>query len=184
MVESSTERVVAQACDLYGVPEYGSLVRIVEEADGLIHYGIVHAAMTGSLDASRRPLALGKSEHELQQEQPQIFSLLRSEFGLIIIGHRKDGVYKGFYPPRPPRIHSFVYRCDNAAELLEVGGDTGYLRRLLTEDAPEELAAAAVRFFRRYHPDPEAYLIQAGKEVLRAVGEDAARFNAIIRRLV
>ncbi len=183
VVESSTARVVAQARDLYGMPDYGSLVKVVEEEENLVHYGIVHTAGTGSLDAARRPVALGKSEAELRREQPQIFSLLRSEFGLMIIGHRREGVYRSFYPPRPPRIHSFVEPCDDAAEVLSVGGDLIYLRRLLGEEGGEELAAAAVRFFRARHADPDAYTVRAGKELLRALGDDAVHFNAVMRRL-
>lgn len=181
VVESSTRQVLAQARELHGMPPYGSLVR-VEEGD-LTHYGIINYAYTGSADPSRRPVALGLTEEELRREQPQIFSLLRSEFSFVVIGYREgEGPYRGFYPPRPPRLHAFVWSC-NDDEQASVGADLAYIRRLLGENGAEELVAAAIRCFRAKSPDPAAYTVRAGRELLRALGEDVARFRAVMDRL-
>lgn len=181
VVESSTERVTAQAWELDGLPPFGSLVRV---PDGdLVHYGIVSFAQTGSADPARRPVALGLTAEELRREQPQIFALLKSEFSFIVIGHRKaGGEYLGFAPPRPPGLHAFVYPC-TGAEAAEVGADAGYVRRLLAEGGGDEVTAAAVRHFRAAAADPAAYTVRAGKELLRALGEDAGRFRALMARL-
>lgn len=181
VVESSTERVAAEAWELDGLPAFGSLVKV---PDGdLVHYGVVSFARTGSIDPGRRPVALGLTAEELRREQPQIFALLRSEFSFIVIGHREaGGPYRGYAAPRPPRLHAFVFPCDGA-EAVEVGGETGYVRRLLGEGGGDEVAAAAVRHFRAAAADPAAYTVRAGKELLRALGEDAGRFRALMARL-
>lgn len=180
VVESSTQRVTAQAWQLDGLPPLGSLVRV---PDGdLVHYGVVSFAQTGSADPARRPVALGLTEEELRREQPQIFTLLRAEFSFIVIGHREGAAaYRGFAPPRPPRLHAFVYPCGQS-EAAEAGADLGYLRRLLAEGG-DEVTAAALRHFRAAAPDPAAYAVRAGKELLRVLGEDAGRFRALLARL-
>ena len=181
VVESSTQRVTAEAWQLDGLPPLGSLVRV---PDGdMVHYGVVSFAQTGSADPSRRPVALGLTAEELRREQPQIFTLLRSEFSFVVIGHREGcgGAYRGYAAPRPPRLHAFVYPA-SAAEVAEAGADLGYLRRLLAEGG-DEVVAAAVRHFLAAAPDPAAYAVRAGKELLRALGEDAGRFRAVMARL-
>lgn len=183
VVESSTRQVLAQARELHGMPPYGSLVRVVET--DLTHYGIVNYAYTGSADPARRPMALGLTQEELRREQPQIFALLRSEFSFVVIGYREGREpepYRGFYPPRPPRLHSFVTAGSHEEE-ASVGADLVYIRRLLGETGAEELVAAAIRCFRGASPDPAAYTVRAGRELLRALGEDAARFRAVMDRL-
>lgn len=182
VVESSTERVTAQAWELDGLPPFGSLVKV---PDGdLVHYGIVSFAQTGSTDPARRPVALGLTAEELRREQPQIFALLKSEFSFIVIGHRDEAAaaYRGFAAPRPPRLHAFVYPC-TATEAAEVGAEAGYVRRLLAEGGGDEVVAAAIRHFRDAAAAPAAYTVRAGKELLRALGEDAGRFRAMMARI-
>jgi hypothetical protein len=124
---------------------------LVKASDGETDlYGIVYHATTGSLEAGRRPLARGKdeaSEEDIYRTSPQLLKLLRSEFSAVVAGHRQGERLNHYLPPRPARIHGFVYRC-GAGEIKEFGQSYDFLNILVNSRLPvsvEELVAAALR---------------------------------------
>ncbi|HZW84125.1 MAG TPA: hypothetical protein VFF14_11990, partial [Candidatus Deferrimicrobium sp.] len=107
VLEANTTGFTAQARDLDGAPELGSLVKI-ENGEQPI-FAIISGAATGGLEPSRRPGAYGLSREDLALHQPQIFELLKTDFTGIIVGHLDRAGYHGYLPPRPAQIHAFVH---------------------------------------------------------------------------
>lgn len=151
-------------------------------------YGIVYHAATGSLEPGRRPLARGKeeaSEEDIYRASPQLLKLLRSEFGALVAGHRQGEKLNHYLPPRPARIHGFVYRC-GAAEIRDFGQSYDFLHALVNSRRPvsvEELVAAALREMSRAQADPRAYLVGAGKELAVLLGGQFQQLKSILGRL-
>ncbi|NPV26455.1 MAG: hypothetical protein HPY81_03150 [Firmicutes bacterium] len=181
VVEATTNQLVAQALKLHQPPAFGSFVKT--ESDYVVTFGVVYEAQTTSLEPNRRSTAYGLSEEELQREQPQIFSLLRTEFKVLTIGFKDSDAWYGYLPPQPPRIHAFVEECTEE-EVVGITSNFNYLHTLCFSQAgSDELIAACLRRASQAHPVPRQYLIDAGKELVRLLKDDYDRFNAILRRL-
>ncbi len=168
------------------MPPLGSLVKASDGETDL--YGIVHHATTGSLEPGRRPLARGKdeaSEEDIYRTSPQLLKLLKSEFSALVVGHRKEERLNHYLPPRPARIHGFVYRC-GAGEIKEFGQGYGFLSILVNAHLPvstEELVAAALRQMSQAQEDPRAFLVGAGKELAVLLSGQFLQLKAILGRL-
>ncbi len=142
VIEAGTTDFVAQCYELYQSPPLGSLVKTVDES--VEQYGIVYNATTASIEPGRRPIARGKdeaSEEELYRASPQLEKLLRSEFSTLVVGHRQDDKLYHYLPPKPARIHAFVYRCspeevrefsDQPVNILDVGGGPGTIAKFIS----------------------------------------------------
>jgi len=131
IIEASTTDFTAQCYELYQPPPLGSLVKTGEENVEI--YGIVANAATTSLEPGRRPIARGKdetSEEEIYRSSPQLLQLLKSEFSVLVVGHRQDGKLYHYLPPKPARIHGFVYQC-RLDEMKEFSQSLDFLNTLL-----------------------------------------------------
>src|SRR3990172_1049683 len=148
IIEASTTEFAAQCYELYQSPPLGGLVKTTDM--NIEIYGIVYQATTAGLDPGRRPIARGKdetSEEAIYRASPQLGKLLRTEFSVLVVGHRQDGKLFRYLPPKPARIHSFVYQC-SPDEVKEFGQSFDFLNLLLNARlpvSPEELAAASLR---------------------------------------
>jgi hypothetical protein len=182
VIEAGTARFAAQCYELYEIPPLGSLVRTGDI------YGIVAGAATASLEPNRRPIARGKdetSEEAVYQSSPQLLKLLRSEFEAVVVGYRDDERLRQYLPPRPARIHGFVYLCQ-PDEVREFGRGLDFLSVLLGAALPipaEELVAAALREMARAQEDGRAFLVAAGKELASLLSGDFIRLKNILGRL-
>ena len=181
VIESSTTGLVAEACELHGAPAFGSFVRVQAEHPIV---GVVFDACTHSIEPNRRPVAYGRTEEELRREQPQIFALLRTEFHALVIGYLEEGRPVPLLPPRPARIHSFVYLCDEE-EVRAFTRTDEYLRRILNSSGlpSDELVVAVLRQAVRAHGGERGYLVRAGKDLSRLLGDDYDRLSSIVRRI-
>ncbi len=131
VIEASTTDFVAQCYELYQSPPLGSLVKTTDLPVEL--YGIVYNATTASLEPGRRPIARGKdetSEEEIYRSSPQLLKLLRTEFSTLVVGYRENEKLYRYLPPKPARIHSFVYLC-SADEVREFSQSLDFLNILL-----------------------------------------------------
>jgi hypothetical protein len=182
VIEAGTASFAAQCYELYGIPPLGSLVRTGDI------YGIVAGASTASLEPNRRPIARGRdetSEEAVYESSPQLLKLLRSEFEAVVVGYRDGENIRRHLPPRPARIHSFVYLCQ-PEEVKEFGRGLDFLAILLNSTLPipaEELIAAALREMARAHEDGRAYMVTAGKELASLLSSDFIRLKNILGRL-
>ncbi|MDD5127497.1 MAG: hypothetical protein PHR43_05325 [Dehalococcoidales bacterium] len=182
VVEAATASYTAQSYELYEVPPLGSLVRTGDI------YGIVSNATTSGLEPGRRPIARGKdaaSEEAIYQENPQLHKLFRSEFGVLVVGHRAGEKLCQYLPPGPAKIHGFVYRCTDE-EIKSFSRLFNFLNMMINaelEVPAEELIAAALRRMSVVQDDPRKFLIAAGKELAVLLSGQYQRLRAILGRL-
>ncbi len=186
VIEASTTDFVAQCYELYQSPPLGSLVKTGDSGTDL--YGIVYHATTTSFEPGRRPIARGKdetSEEAIYKSSPQLLKLLKSEFGAVMVGHREGNSWHHYLPPKPARIHSFVYLCPTP-EMKEFSQSLQFLNILLNTRlpvSPEELIAACLRQMSQAHEDPRAFLVKAGKELAVSLGGNLNQLKAILERI-
>ena len=186
VIEASTTDFVSQCYELYQSPPLGSLVKTGDS--GMDLYGIVYHATTTSFEPGRRPIARGKdetSEEAIYKSSPQLLKLLKSEFGAVVVGHREGDSWHHYLPPKPARIHSFVYLCPTP-EMKEFSQSFQFLNILLNTRlsvSPEELIAACLRQMSQAHEDPHAFLVRAGKELAVSLGSNLNQLKAILERI-
>jgi hypothetical protein len=186
IIASNTTGFAAQCYELYGLPSLGSLVKT---RDGELElYAVVYQATTEGLEPGRKPIARGKdeaSEEAIFENSPQLSKLLRSEFSALVVGHKNGGKILQYLPPRPARIHSFVYAC-TAEETRAFSQSFGFLNILVNselETPADELIAATLRLMSATHEDSRAFLVGAGKELAALLGQDYAKLKAILERI-
>jgi hypothetical protein len=185
VIEASTGGFVAECYELHTPPPLGSVVRTT---DGDVEiYGIVCNASTESIDPGRRPVARGKDESEeenIYRQHPQLSRLLRTTFESLAIGHGQEKEIRHYLPPRPPRVHSFVYLCEQD-EVRRFTQSLDFLSILLNSKAGsvDEMVSACLRQASRTHDDDRAFLVRAGKELAVLLGGELNRLNAILRRI-
>jgi len=186
VIEASTTGFVAQCYELYQMPPLGSLVKTGDESLEL--YGIVYNAATTSLEPGRRPIARGKdekTEEAIYRSSPQLVKLLKSEFGALVVGHKQGNKLYHYLPPKPAKIHSFVYQC-TPAEVMEFGRSFDFLNIIINARLPvptEELISASLRQMSQAHQDPRNFLVAAGKELAILLSGNLNQLNAILGRI-
>ena len=186
VIEASTTDFVAQCYELYQSPPLGSLVKTRDAPLEL--YGVVYNAATTNLEPGRHPIARGKgesSEEEIYRSSPQLLKLLRSEFSALVVGHRQGDKLYHYLPPKPARIHSFVYLCP-PEEIKEFSQSFDFLNILLTTRLPvppEELIAACLRQMSQVYEDRRAFLVAAGKELAILLSGQFNQLKAILERI-
>lgn len=186
VIEASTTDFVAQCYELYQSPPLGSLVK-TRDLDMEL-YGVVYNATTTSFEPGRRPIARGKdetSEEAIYQASPQLLKLLKSEFGAVVVGHRQDDKLHHYLPPKPARIHSFVYLCP-PEEIKEFSQSFDFLNILLNTRlpvSPDELIAACLRQMSQVYEDRRAFLVAAGKELAVLLSGQFNQLKAILERI-
>ena len=184
VVDASTTVFTTQCYRLYEAPPLGSLVR--SGADTPI-YGIVCEVATRSMDPSRHPIPRGEgedTEEAVYLNNPQLSRLLHTEFHSIVVGHRANGQVRRELAPLPPRIHSFVYRCDGE-ELQAFSSSLDFMSIVLSASisAPDDVIASFLRQASASHAEPERFLMEAGRELAIILGGDVQRLNSVLRRL-
>ena len=186
VIEASTTDFVAQCYELYQSPPLGSLVKTRDSDVEL--YGIVYNATTTSLEPGRRPIARGKdepTEEGIYQASPQLLKLLKSEFGAVVVGHRQGDTLHHYLPPKPARIHGFVYLC-SPQEVKEFSQSFSFLNILINTRlpvSPEELIAASLRQMSAVYEDRRAFLVTAGKELAISLSGNFNQLKAILERI-
>lgn len=186
VVTSSTSRFTTQCYELYVLPPLGSLIKTREGPNDI--FAVVSRAETSSLEPGRRAVVRGQnqeSEEEIYTSSPHLEKLLKSEFEAIIVGHRQEEHILCYLPPRPPRIHGFVYLC-SAQEVTEFTSSFEFLDLLVNTqlDIPsEELIAACLREISQNVEDKETILVQAGRYLAGILSNDTRRLKSILNRI-
>jgi len=186
VIEASTTDFVAQCYELYQSPPLGSLVKTRDLSVEL--YGIVYNAATTSLEPGRRPIARGKdeaTEEEIYRSSPQLLELLRSEFSALVVGHKQGDKLYHYLPPKPARIHGFVYLC-SPEEVKAFSQSLNFLTILLNTRLPvsqDELIAACLRQMSQVYEDRRAFLVNAGKELAVLLSGEFNQLKAILERI-
>jgi len=186
VIDASTTDFTAQCYELYQSPPLGSLVKTRDLPLEL--YGLVYNAATTSIEPGRRPIARGKdeaSEEEIYRSSPQLLKLLRSEFSALVVGHRQGDRLYHYLPPKPARIHSFVYLCP-PEEVKEFSQSFDFLNMLINTRLPvstDELIAACLRQMSQVYEDRHAFLVAAGKELAILLSGQFNQLKAILGRI-
>ena len=182
VIAAETAVFTAQSYELYELPPLGSLVKAGDT------YAIVCHAETAGLDTGRKPAARGRdeaTEEAVYSASPQLSKLLRSSFMAAAVGYKEgDKVYQ-YLPPRPAKLHSFVYLCQRD-EAKEFGKSLSFLNILVNAQFPvsnEEVVAAALRQMAKAQDDPRQFLVGAGKELANLLGADFMKLKNILGRL-
>ncbi|MCH7606593.1 MAG: hypothetical protein IH962_05500, partial [Chloroflexi bacterium] len=139
------------------------------------------------LDSSRPVLARGEAaatEEEVFRNNPQLERLLTSRFEALITGYREEGADRQYLPALPPRVHSFVYICESD-EVARFTSRLDLLRLLLNSGGTlsDEVLGACLRQAASAHPDPEAFLVRAGKVLASELAGDLPRLNAVLKKV-
>ena len=184
VVEASTGDFSVQCYELYEAPPLGALVRCSDDSP---IYGVVGQVATTSLDSARRPIARGRredSEEAVYRSNPQLERLLRTEFRALVVGHALDSRIMRFLAPGPPRIHAFVYSCVGD-DVREFTSSLEFLPLLLSAPigSPDDIVASFIRQASAHHPEPRAFLVEAGREIATLLGRDTQRLNGLLKRL-
>ena len=184
VIEASTGEFMAQCYELHQPPPFGSLV-MTREGEVEI-YGVVSGASTTSIEPGRRPIARGSEEADeegIYRSSPQLAKLLRTDFSALIVGHRENERLHHYLPPRPARIHSFVYLCD-PDEVALFSQSLDFISILVNaQGQADELIAASLRHAAAAHQAPRDFLVRAGKELAVLLGGETNRLNTILRRI-
>jgi hypothetical protein len=188
VIEACTTDFTAQCYELYQSPPLGRLVKTHWD-EGADLFGVVCRATTAGIEPGRRPIARGKdeaNEDEIYRSSPQLLKLLRSEFEVAVIGFKNKDSICQYLPPKPARIHGFVYMCDDE-EVKAFGRSFNFLNILLKsrlELPVEEMVGAALRQMSQvYGAEKHAFLVSAGKELASLLSRDYGQLKAILRGL-
>jgi hypothetical protein len=181
VIGSSNTEFIAESTLLHNPPPFGSFIKVKTRET---IYAVVFNAYTHSLEPNRLAIAYHRSEQELRDEQPQIFELLKTKFEAVIIGYENDGVIRHHLPPQPPRLHSFVYACQ-PMEVRRLTSHFRFFRFLMgVEKAPrDELIAGTIRAAAAVREGERSFLVQAGKELVRLIGNDYEMLSSILQRM-
>ena len=186
VIQASTTEFTAQCYELYQLPPLGSLVKTRDKELEL--YAVVYNATTTSLEPGRRPIARGRdedSEEAIYKSSPQLEKLLKSEFSALVVGHKAGDKIYHYLPPRPARIHSFVYLCP-PQEVRDFSQSFSFLNILLNTNLPlprDELIAACLRQMSQVQEDRHTFLVAAGKQLATLLSGDFAQLGAILERM-
>ena len=118
VIESSTTEFTAQTRELHGAPPFGDFIKV---GSPVAVIGMIYDISTGSSDANRRPIAYGKTEEELRNEQPQIFELLRTEIKAKIVGYCDQyGMRQQLFPISPEDFRTTCTRVEWKCDIIWV----------------------------------------------------------------
>jgi hypothetical protein len=189
IVDVSTTRFTAQCLDRENPPHFGGFVKadgIKSNGKNTIVYGIIYNAHEASVDPARRPVAHGLTPDELHRRYPHFEEYLKVELEAAVIGFSDGdaGIIHTYLPPFPPRIHSFIYRCDTA-EVLGLTEDLEFIRTInsLGGLPVEELVAAAIRFAYIERGSNQSFLVRCGQEIAKLMKDDYEKARGILRRI-
>jgi hypothetical protein len=192
VIETATAEFLAQCLDsedltFPAMPPFGSWVKANEEDSGNQIYAVVYHATTTPIDSLHRARALGLSLEALREQQPQIFSMLKTEFRAAIIGFRTLGTESHLYqhlPPRPPQVHQAVYAC-LPEEVVAATEELNFLSTLLqTSGTPTDaLIAATLREIYVLRRADRNWLVQASRFLGLLLKDDYDRLRLILNQV-
>lgn len=166
------------------VPAFGSFLCVDSAEQGLKVFAAVFDVATGPIDGLHKPQPLKMSRRQLRLEQPQIFSLLKTELKAAVVGFERKGVYASGLAPVPCQVHDFVTVAE-PSQIERVTESLEFIRLLsrVSSVPNDELVTAAIweaYCARRYS---YSFLVGAGQALAKAFGDDYNRLSAALSRL-
>ena len=184
VIEASTFELAVQCHNLYDAPPLGALVKT--EGKNPV-FGVVAEVTTRGIDPGRRPMVLGTGESSgdvVYDRNPQLSRLLATEFRLVVLGHKTGDIISHVPAEIPPRIHDFVFPCEDG-EISKFCESLLFLPMLLahTVNSPDDLVAALLLQASKVQPDRDDFLLKAGRELATILRGEFIRLQAILRRI-
>ena len=188
VIEANTGGFVAEAELLHTPPALGS-VAVIRDS-GVDTLSFVTSAETTPKDAGRRPTARGadyQSEDEFYDRHPEISRLIRTTFSAVIVAHRADDRLYAWLPPRPPRLHAFVYP-GGVEDVTELAADPLTLQNIAAArmDATNEFLPAAIRTLASVQGSisaQEDYLRETGRRLVHLMRDDMTGLQAVLAKI-
>lgn len=165
-------------------PGFGSLLRCVSSEFELEVFGVIYDVVTGPQDNYHKATAMKMSRKQLRQEQPQIFSLLKTDLHAAVCGYKKDGQFFARLAPQPPQVHDFVYSLSRQ-EIKDATSDLEFLRLIswVTSIPNDELIAAVIREAALARDNDYKFLVSAGKSLSQLFREDYDRLVSVLKKI-
>jgi len=166
------------------LPAFGDLV--TADATGVQVYGLIYEILVQDDPFVRQVVAASADMSPEKIEDMRQRRQVPVEITALAIAFRQDGGVVQGIPPRPPGALQPVAACD-CPETRSVLEDFGFFRIILNHgQAPtdELLAASLISASRCHAPGQDrAYLLDAGRELVRLLAQEPNRLDAILRRL-
>ncbi len=170
-------------------PRFGSFLKVGEPQAAIHIFAVTFNVLTGPLDNVHKPSALGLTRAQLQEEQPQVFSLLKTEVSAAIVGHSQKGRIYTHLPPQPPDVHDFVFEA-TGEEVALLTKDFEFLRHLsqVTQVPDDELLSAAIReaCVLAYSKDKlieRDFLVGAGRFLSNSFRADYDKLLSVLKKI-
>ena len=181
IIVTSTSEITGQCRREWPIFEYGSLIA-AGSPTGCI--GIVYNVETTSIDPNRRPVALERSEGELERCFPHLKSLLRNQFQALLIGSMKNERFYYGLPATPPNLHAQVRLCTEE-EIREIGEQPGFLRLVHDsgKSSSEELILSCCQHLLNALGWRDEHTIRIGKALSELYRDDYDTLRRLISRL-
>lgn len=188
IIEANTGSFVAEAQLLHTPPALGSVAVIRDSRINIL--AIVSSAETTPRDAGRRPTARGtdyQSEDEFYERHPEISRLIRTTFSAVIVAHRAEGRLYAYLPPRPPRLHAFVYPGD-LEDIADLASDPLTLQNIAAArlDTTNEFLPAAIRTLAGVQGTARAqedYLHETGRRLVHLMRDDMHALQTVLAKI-
>ena len=188
LIAVRTTEYVAQVDNLHAPPALGS-VAIVRDA-GMDILSFVTSAETVPNDSGRRPTARGAdydTVEEFYARRPEINRLIHTEFTAVIVTHRIDGQLMPYAPPRPPRLHAFVYE-GKENDIADLANDPLTLQSIASvrTEAPLDFVPAAIRTLASAAGSATAqgdFLRETGRRLVYIMRDDMRGLQTVLAKI-
>jgi len=166
------------------IPAFGSFVRVHGETSGQAIYGLIYDVSVEDDPFVRQFIGANPPEEVVrdQRENRQV----PIEVSVLAVGCGADGTIRHCLPAQPPVTLDWLYQC-NDEEVRAFTQRFDYFRLVLgAREAPvDELLAASLRTAAAARPESEreAFLVEAGRELVRLLAGEPTRLEGLLRRL-
>lgn len=186
VIEANSTMFHAGTYRLHEAPPFGSLVR-ADGPDACAAYALVFDVHSASRELAGRAVVRGREgmyDADIYAENPDLQTVLQTEFRALIVGFCADDAIRHYLPPLPPAIHYSVHLCERD-ELRRFTERLDFLPTVLAaRDAPaDELLAALIRQASAAHTDRLQFTIRAGRQLALLLRDEHARLMSILQRI-
>jgi hypothetical protein len=186
VIEASSASFVAGTYRLHAAPPFGALVR-ADSPDDCPSYALVYDVHTASRELGGQAVVRGRDgmyDGDIYAENPDLETVLQTEFRALIVGFRERDAIRQYLPPLPPPVHYSVHLCDDD-ELRRFTATLNFIPAVLAaRDAPaDELLAALLRRAAAAHPDRLGFTVKAGRQLALLLRDEHPRLMALLQRI-
>ncbi len=164
------------------VPEFGAFVKVAQGDSEII--GLIYDVQFVDDPLVRQIITADRMDEELRLDQSQ--RLAPIEVSVLVVGFKREGRIYQHLPPQPPPTLNQIVTC-RPDEVAAFTRDFAFLRTIFnSKEAPtDELVAAGLRAAAAARPASQrnAFLLEAGRELVRLLSIDLVRLEGILRRI-